>query len=463
MARIDRDKLGEQLSAYFDGELNDEDRAAVEAALRGDPSARAELARLRETGHAVGELPRHEAPGSLAADVMATIERGDLLGDAAPSSTKHGWSRRSLSALLATAAMITVAITVGLWGISQSETKRGVFVAALSADVDDLDREILRSDLRRDVAPLRKEALPESRPAEAVAPPVVAMAAPPARTEYHDAKVDEVAKVAPPRMKAKVFGPGSHDRSDLSAGARPDADVHLDVTCPNEGDLRWCSARVNEFMYPRQGQSRNENWRDAVTAPPYSAGVIAEDDGSVTVEYTLRIPSSRLRSLMDVFEAKDVQRRGVTLTIGTMVQARGWRESRQLSEMVLARATRGEPRPPTDQPYSQESRPRRSVPLGGRTKPTAERGRIGGTDEGGAKMTEDKKELDEWLELFGMRLPQPSESEEAAEASVVSMEQDQSSAARSTPEQLISVTVRFRAPADPPPSGPPGQLVPRRR
>ena len=454
MARMDRDKLGEQLSAYLDGELNDEDRAAVEVTLQDDPSARAELARLRETAHAASELPRRGAPGSLAADVMATIERGDLLDDAAPLPKTHGWSWRSLNALLVTAAMIAVVITVGLWGMSQRENKRSASIVVSSAETDGMERAVLDSE------PQRPETLRESLPAEIAVPPVLALAPRPVPTEYYDAKVDEVVQAAPPLLKAKVFGRSASGRSGIAVGVHAAADVHIDVTCPNEVDLRRCADRVNEFILLHQGQPRSESRRSIVAVPPHGIRRSGQNDGFVTVAHTLRIPSSRLRSLVDALEAGDLRQRGVVLTIGTMVRAQGWRQSRQLSEMVFAQAMHDEPHPLMDQPYSQESRRNRPNRIRGRTRPTVVRGIVGGTAEGDAKTTESRRALDEWFERFGVHLPRAAESKEAtATPAAGSMERDQ----RSAPEQLISVTVRFRAPADPPPPGPPGQLVPRDR
>lgn len=456
MPRIDRDKQSEQLSAYFDGELNDKDRAALEARLQNDPSAREELARLRETAHAVSELPRHRAPESLAADVMATIERGDLLDDAAPSKAR-GWSWRSLNALLMTAAMIAVVITVGLWGMLQGEAKRSVSVVASSAETDGIERKVLKPD------PRRTQTMRESQPVEVAVPLVVDMPQHPLPMEYYDETVDEVARVALPSMTVEVLGRIRDGRSGLAAGVHAAANIHLDVTCPNEADLRRCADRVNEFMFAYQGQQRSEYGRSTVTVSTYGTELSGKNDGIVTVESSLRIPSSRLRSLVDALEGGNPRQRGVALTIGTMVQAQGWRQSKQLSEMVFAQAIHDETSPLLDQPNSQELRPQRPGGLKHRTRPTAATDLGGGTDQRDAKTIESKKVLDEWLERFGVNVPKSSEREEETAAPDDSVEQDYRAAARSAPEQLISVTVRFRAPADPPPLGPPGQLVPRDR
>lgn len=61
MATIDRDKLGEYLSAYLDGELSDSERAAVDRLLARDARVRAQLDELRQTVEMVRALPRRAA------------------------------------------------------------------------------------------------------------------------------------------------------------------------------------------------------------------------------------------------------------------------------------------------------------------------------------------------------------------------------------------------------------------
>ncbi|MHC4066008.1 MAG: anti-sigma factor family protein, partial [Planctomycetota bacterium] len=65
MASIDRDKLGEYLSAYLDGELGEPERAALERLLARNRQARTQLEELRQTVELVRGLPRRAAPASL--------------------------------------------------------------------------------------------------------------------------------------------------------------------------------------------------------------------------------------------------------------------------------------------------------------------------------------------------------------------------------------------------------------
>ena len=63
MSDIDREQLGEWLSAYLDGELSEEQTTVVERLLREDASARQSLDALRRASELVPSLPRHAAPG----------------------------------------------------------------------------------------------------------------------------------------------------------------------------------------------------------------------------------------------------------------------------------------------------------------------------------------------------------------------------------------------------------------
>ena len=70
---MDRDQLGEWLSAYLDGELDEQDTSRVESVLEADSGAREMLEELREMSAAVGALPRQNAPDSLEDDFPAAL------------------------------------------------------------------------------------------------------------------------------------------------------------------------------------------------------------------------------------------------------------------------------------------------------------------------------------------------------------------------------------------------------
>lgn len=63
----------EELSAYLDGFLADDEVARIEAALQADPALQVELDELRELVASLGALPEVEAPDSLLAGVLAQV------------------------------------------------------------------------------------------------------------------------------------------------------------------------------------------------------------------------------------------------------------------------------------------------------------------------------------------------------------------------------------------------------
>jgi len=71
----------EQLTAYLDGELSEDDRREVESLLERDADARKLLAELRETSRLVAELPRASASSELTASIMGRLERRELLAE----------------------------------------------------------------------------------------------------------------------------------------------------------------------------------------------------------------------------------------------------------------------------------------------------------------------------------------------------------------------------------------------
>ena len=121
MKEIDREQLGEWLSAFLDGELNEKQNQLVERILADDEHARQQLEQLQETTHSVSSLPRHDAPGSIADDIRHHIERTSLLDDwgeetNSPSTWRSPWVR-----LLSVAAMLTLLVG-GAFFVTRSES-----------------------------------------------------------------------------------------------------------------------------------------------------------------------------------------------------------------------------------------------------------------------------------------------------------------------------------------------------
>jgi hypothetical protein len=86
------DNLGEQLSAFLDGELPPADAAALEQRLARDPALRLELEELAEVKRLVGGLPRAKAPASIKAAIRERLERQSLLAELSPAAEpRRGW------------------------------------------------------------------------------------------------------------------------------------------------------------------------------------------------------------------------------------------------------------------------------------------------------------------------------------------------------------------------------------
>ncbi|MCH7885381.1 MAG: hypothetical protein IIC01_09035, partial [Planctomycetes bacterium] len=115
MSNLSREQLGEWLSAYLDGELDEQQTRLVERTLREDETARRLLEELRQTVAAVSSLPRHAAPSSIHEQIQLHLERGELLGDL-PSSTPRSMARGAPRLRrLSLAAMLALTIGGGVW------------------------------------------------------------------------------------------------------------------------------------------------------------------------------------------------------------------------------------------------------------------------------------------------------------------------------------------------------------
>ena len=115
MSSIDREKLGEYLSAYLDDELNAADRQAVERLVADDSRARALLDELRQTVGLVHDLPRRTAPPSLLEDLTAAVERQELLGEPSEEVLPRRPWWFTLRPILSAAAALVITIGGGYW------------------------------------------------------------------------------------------------------------------------------------------------------------------------------------------------------------------------------------------------------------------------------------------------------------------------------------------------------------
>jgi negative regulator of sigma E activity len=107
------------LSAFLDGEMTADERAAADVRLREDAAARQQLELFREVGELLRSLPGSEPPAGFATIVMQRCERESLLagpipaGAAATAAPRVSRSAIAIGvSLLATAAMIFVLVQV---------------------------------------------------------------------------------------------------------------------------------------------------------------------------------------------------------------------------------------------------------------------------------------------------------------------------------------------------------------
>jgi anti-sigma factor RsiW len=99
----------DMLSAYLDGELTDEERAAVEARLAESPEWRAQLAEIDEVRHLVRGMPvRNAPPGVL--QPPAVDPRAPAAGTATVSPLRRHW--RPVAAVAAVAAVLVAIVVV---------------------------------------------------------------------------------------------------------------------------------------------------------------------------------------------------------------------------------------------------------------------------------------------------------------------------------------------------------------
>ncbi len=84
-------EFDELLSAYLDGEVTPEERAAVERRLEQSPGMRETLEELSEVGDLIRKLPRAKAPVDLSERVVAAIGAKPLASGSAAATQRRLW------------------------------------------------------------------------------------------------------------------------------------------------------------------------------------------------------------------------------------------------------------------------------------------------------------------------------------------------------------------------------------
>lgn len=573
MNRKNLDKLDEQLSAYLDGELTDDQQARIDALLHDDPSVRDRLHRLRETAQWVAELPRRAAPAELPDDVIAAIERNDLLGDKSPAPIHRRPAWRTARSLLLTAALLAVTVGVGWWAMSptrdtpelgsvalgpaqeqppqsrisepaparnraqQAETKSTTARETTSEKPPPATFQPASPDISPSSAPpataVRRDAVatstfaqrntpplgrpnapaPTTAPARSAPAAVAAAKAPPqeptalakGRIAATPAFHTDSARNGEPRIRQPGFAAQSadFDSSDTDTGidtssaqtpARsmhtidhatrppspapatiapapkktenppqnrphgasappPDhpASIRLEITCADSRDLKWCAARLDTFLADRNRTARTlaENVIEEFIGP------IEKNDAAArnTVERRTRLTPSRLRHLLGVFDAGPAARRGIALSIGDVVRARGWSQAHQLLSMVSVTESFARPAPPHPD----------GVAVGDASQ--LRLSTIGGRRPADRTMTPTNAPTPP--ERDPRQPPaarQPFTVESARRMGQPRFEQSSPPRLPNPPAPRLDVIIRLSAPAPPAPpprpAGPPGRLVP---
>src|SRR5262245_40665878 len=101
----------ELLSAYFDGELTDDEKVLVEQLLADDIAARETLDEVAEVSGWIRSLPRPAAPADLHAAVLARVRAATTPVQAASSATRPK-RRHQLHWIAATAASLLITFVI---------------------------------------------------------------------------------------------------------------------------------------------------------------------------------------------------------------------------------------------------------------------------------------------------------------------------------------------------------------
>ncbi len=128
----DNDTIREQLSAYMDGELSEQEAQRVERATEADPALAEELASLRATRRVLHDLPRERAGEDFVRCVLERAERERLTQ--AGESERAGWWTGRVEKLAGVAAVLVagalmIGLIVGLWNMQDFDDRMASYDA----------------------------------------------------------------------------------------------------------------------------------------------------------------------------------------------------------------------------------------------------------------------------------------------------------------------------------------------
>lgn len=360
MATVDREQLGELLSAYLDGELDEQQTQLVERALREESSARRLLDELRATADLVASLPRHAAPKSIAQEVGCQLERGELLGDYGGVSDRVGRRGSSVWSWLSMAAMLVLVVGGGLWILHYQGPDRagpGEDVVALAqADHEkesidfkrrekgDADRRVVNAGRaargRQSVPSLSNEAGRSGGPAKKAKRPTPTMIeSDTAHGGTGERRFERSINEGTPRAPAVAVGIDqrpilSADVAAIRARRFADETIRLRVTLTDEAGRAGVMSRVVAGLAKRRAVDlggrlgSGDLTGQGIGSFYYQGGPGINFDDADSAQVLVRLPARELEQFVDEITYGVTDKDSVSLAVGPF-RFRGLHETRQ--------------------------------------------------------------------------------------------------------------------------------------
>lgn len=289
---MERNELFEAISAYIDGELDDNASAEVRRALESDAEARRFYESLRDNAAQVAALPRHNSPDSILNGIRHQLEREALLDrqTETPRRPRRRWlSPRGLSL----AASLLIVLAAGVWaGIYLSNNRNADRLAERDRSMNDPPALASTTESKRDERTLRmvqptrageRSAGAESRSSE------LSFAMAPAGEGLDATRLLNV------EQKLKV----GTDTTLLQQHRFENEPMRIQVAVADDNARRGLESRVASLLRARQITNLAEVDDQAPPAAFYQAGRIGVNyDDTQTEQILVRIPQSQLPELV---------------------------------------------------------------------------------------------------------------------------------------------------------------------
>lgn len=301
-------KLEADLSAYLDGELTPEGRAAVERLLAESPAARALLAQLRSVSEQLATLPRQQAPADLAAMLQRHAERQLLFGSRRTlvSCVLRIWPQLTASAAVLVACMWVGWYTLRTISSAPGSTPPAIHTPAAEpsqtpmvpnavqlAAVPPVRDEIVDSATKGAVERVSGDMTVAARSARAGVDSAVRALEEPAPVVRAEASLP-LAVAAPPEAPIVASSGGT--------AAAPVADAPLAVATEAEADgaavvqITVVTTDIAEYDAVRETLIA---WRSAPAPAGGNIGGAAGTARATPVRETLHVPATELKARID--------------------------------------------------------------------------------------------------------------------------------------------------------------------